>query len=81
MDQDYIEKRIEIDKNMKTQKELLEIAFKREARREALKIASGNKPSYYPSQGLGQGLQQQPNYDLIGEAEKIYQWLIKNEVV
>lgn len=62
--------------NVKQQIELMDNQFKKECRKEALRIASGNKP--YQAQGLnslGQG--QSPHFDLIGEAEKIYQWLIK----
>lgn len=55
-------------------------AFKKQARETALRTALSNKPSISYMQGLGslgQG-QQQPHYDLLGEAEKIYNWLIKD---
>jgi hypothetical protein len=52
--------------------------FKRQSRNEALRIASNNRPTSLP-QGLGSiGHGQQLQYDLLAEAEKIYQWLIKD---
>jgi hypothetical protein len=57
-----------------------ETEFRQKCKIEALRQASGNKPQPNYSQNLG-GQQQMPqSYDLLKEAEKIYQWLIKEDV-
>lgn len=61
---------------IKNQK-IIDDNYKRQARSEALRAALNNKPSYNYSQGIGGSLQQSNvNYDLLKEADKIYNWLI-----
>ena len=61
-----------------SQKQNVRDNFKSQCRLEALRIASGNKPNFY-GQGIGTlgQVSQNIHYDILSEAEKIYQWLIK----
>lgn len=68
-----------VESNQKAQNEAARDNFKRNAREIALRTAISNKPSSYQSQGLNAiAMQQQPNYDLLNEAEKIYNWMIND---
>jgi hypothetical protein len=53
--------------------------FKRESRVNALRTAKDMKPQpVYSGNPLQQGMPTTPPYDLLKEAETIYQWLIKD---
>lgn len=51
----------------------------RESRKIALQIARDMRPpTTYNNSAMGQSIPTTPHYDLLKEAELIYQWLIKD---
>jgi hypothetical protein len=54
--------------------------FRQKCRLRALEVARDLRPPPQYGNNLQQALANQPYYDVIKEAEKIYQWLIKEDV-
>ena len=59
------------------QRQESDMNFRREARMKAVHIARDMKP--VPEYSAGQRIVAPEKYDLLKEAEAIYQWLIKSE--
>lgn len=66
------------EKNAKLQKQIHIEVEKQAARMLALQTATTLKPPTPYVSGLTGNVPHTPKYDVIAEAEKIYQWLIKD---